>query len=136
LNFSTRPLLAYGGRHYHVHSPDASTLLLKLIWGIQEEAGVMSSALEEFARETMDELAKKLPLEKRLELLREIPLDKRLEVLNELPLEKRLEVLKGLSGEQIRRVVPVEKLLEGLSPGERADLAKKLLANGSGPTSH
>lgn len=36
----------------------------------------MSNALEEFARETIDELLKELPLEKRLQLLKEVPVDK------------------------------------------------------------
>jgi hypothetical protein len=121
--FSTRAeLLAYGGRHYHVHSPDASTLLVRLFWGVQEEAGVMSSALEEFARETMDELAKKLPLEKRLELLKDLPVEIRLELLKNLPVEQRLELLQELFGQQA--------LLEGLSREQRSELAKKLLANG------
>jgi hypothetical protein len=66
--FSTRgELLAYGCRHYQVHSRDASTLLLQLFRRIQEEVGAMSTAIEEFARETIDELLKKLPVEKRLE---------------------------------------------------------------------
>jgi hypothetical protein len=102
--FSTRAeLLVYGRRNYHIHSRDGSTLLLELFWRIREEIGAMSTALEEFARETIDKLLKELPVEKRLE---------------------------GLSGDQILRAVPIEKLLEGLSP-ERAELARKLKENGA-----
>jgi hypothetical protein len=110
--FSTRAeLLDYGRRNYHIHSRDASTLLLELFWRIKEEIGTMASALEEFARETMDKLAERLPVEKRFELVQELPAEKRLEL--------------------------VEKLFAGLSPEQRAQLAKKLRDNGaSGEKSH
>jgi hypothetical protein len=66
--FSTRAeLLAYGSRNYHIHSRDASTLLLQLFRRILKEVEAMPTALEEFARETIDELLKELPVEKRLE---------------------------------------------------------------------
>jgi hypothetical protein len=112
--FSTRgELLAYGGRHYHIHSRDASTLLLQLFRRVRREIGAMSSALQEFHRESADELLKELSVEKRLE---------------------------GLSADQILRVVPIKKLLESLSPEQRVqglsaeelfELAKKLKGNGA-----
>jgi hypothetical protein len=122
--FSTRAeLLAYGSRHYHIHSRDASTLLLQLFRTVQREIEAMSNALQEFARESMDELLKELPVEKRLELLKELPVEKRLE---------------GLSADQILRAVPIDKLLESLSPEQRVqglsaeelfELAKKRKGN-------
>src|SRR5438128_122138 len=66
--FSTRvELLAHGRRNYHIHSRDASTLLLQLFRRIQREIEAMSNALQEFARESIDELLRELPVEKRLE---------------------------------------------------------------------
>jgi hypothetical protein len=94
--FSTRAeLLVYGRRHYHIHSSDGSTLLLELFWRIREEIGAMSTALEEFARETIDKLLKQLPLDKRLELIKEVPVEKRLEGLTP---EQRVQ---GLSAEEL-----------------------------------
>jgi hypothetical protein len=69
----------------------------------------MPTALEEFARETIDELLKELPIEKRLELLKELPVEKRLE---------------GLTPEQ---------RVQGLSAEELFELAKKLKGNGASP---
>jgi hypothetical protein len=112
--FSTRgELLAFGSRNYHIHSRDASTLLLQLFRRVQRELAVMSNALHEFAREAIDELLKELPVEKRLE---------------------------GLSADQILKAVPIEKRLEGLSPEQRVqglsaeelfELAKKRKDNGA-----
>jgi hypothetical protein len=43
--FSTQaPLLAFGRDNYHIHSRDASTLLLQLFWRVQKEMGAMSTA--------------------------------------------------------------------------------------------
>jgi hypothetical protein len=98
--FSTRAeLLAYGGRNYHIHSRDASTLLLQLFRRVQQEIEAMSNALEEFARETIEELLKELPVEKRLE---------------------------GLTPEQRVQGLSAEQRVQGLSAEELLELAKKL----------
>jgi hypothetical protein len=100
--FSTRgELLVYGGWHYHVHSADTSTLLLQLFRRFRQEIQTMPTPLEEFARETIDELLKELPIEKRLE---------------------------GLSTDQVLKAVPIEKRLEGLTPEQRVQgLSKEVL---------
>ena len=64
--FSTRAeLLTYGTRNYQIHSGDTSTLLLQLYRRAQTEIEAMSTALQEFAREAIDELLKELTDEKR-----------------------------------------------------------------------
>jgi hypothetical protein len=103
-------LFAYGARHYRVRSAETSTLLLQLFQRFQREALTMPDMLEEFARETIDQLLKDLPVEKRLE---GVPVEKRLEG---VPVEKRLE---GLS---------VDEQLAALSPQAREALARRLAA--------
>jgi Mg/Co/Ni transporter MgtE len=88
----------------------------------------MPTALEEFARETIEKLLKNLPAEKRLELVKELPAEKRLELVKELPAEKRRELVKE---------IPVEELVAGLSPEQRVQLVRKLKENGaSGDMGH
>jgi hypothetical protein len=76
----------------------------------------MSDALEEFTRQTIAEILKKLPVEERL---KGISTDEVLKVLS--PAER----LKGLS---------TEELLGALSPEARESLAQRL--KGNGPVSH
>jgi hypothetical protein len=56
----------YGATHYRHRSEEPSTLLLQLFKRYQLEATLMPDALQEFARETINELLKKLPPEERL----------------------------------------------------------------------
>jgi hypothetical protein len=99
--FSTRAeLLAYGSRHYHIHSRDGSTLVLRLFQWIKREGVIMPNALEEFARETIDELLKELPIEKRLE---GVPVEKLLERLTP---EQRVQ---GLSAEELEKLLELAK---------------------------
>src|SRR5262249_1462135 len=66
--FSARTdLVKYGTRHYRLHSEETSTLLAQLFKRYRLEVSLMPDALEEFARETIDELLKELPVAKRLE---------------------------------------------------------------------
>lgn len=60
-------LFAYGARHYRIRSAETSTLLLQLFQRYREEILTMPDMLEEFTRETIDQLLKELPAEKRLE---------------------------------------------------------------------
>ena len=107
--FSTRgELLAYGGRNYHMHSADTSTLLLQLFRRFQQEIQAMGTPLEDFARETIDELLKELPAER---ILKAVPIDKRLEG---VPIDKRLEG------------VPIDDLVKGLSPEMWRALREKI----------
>jgi hypothetical protein len=125
-------LMAYGVRHYRVRSEETSTLLLQLYQRYQQEGQIMADMLEEFARETINQLLKDLPVEKRLEgltpeqVLKAIPAEKFLEgltpeQLKAFPVEK---FLKGLSAEQLVRGLPAETLRE---------LREKLKGNGTSP---
>ena len=60
-------LVNYGVAHCQRYSQETSTLLLRLYQRYQEEGQIMPDMLEEFARETIDQLLKNLPIEKRLE---------------------------------------------------------------------
>lgn len=106
--FSTRvDLLQYGTRHYHIRSGETSTLLIQLLNRFRLEAALMPDLLEQFAKDTIDELIRELPAEKRLELLRQFPAEKRLE---------------GLSADELLKAMPLET---------RAALAKRLKEDGS-----
>jgi hypothetical protein len=106
LLFSTRAeLLVYGSRNYHLHSKDSSTLLLQLLRRVQTEIEAMSITLQEFARQSIEELLKELPAE---------------QILKAVPVEKRLE---GLTPEQ---------RVQGMSADELFALAKKLKSTGAG----
>ena len=103
LLFSAREeLLRYGQTHYRAHSKETSSLLLKL-FKVYSEDPTMPDKLQEFVRETIDELLASLPPEK----LRE-----------QLSPEERL---KGLSAEEILKALP---------PETREALARQLQANG------
>ena len=65
--FSARTdLLRYGAAHYRLRSAETSTLLLQLFERYRLEAALMKDALEQFAEETIEELLKELPVEKRI----------------------------------------------------------------------
>jgi hypothetical protein len=114
--FSARAdLLRYGASHYRLRSEETSTLLLHLFKRYRLEATLMPDMLEQFAKETIEELLKELPAETRMQGL---PADARLQG---LPAETRL---KGLS---------VDDLLAALSPETRAALAQRLKDDGWRP---
>lgn len=74
--FSARAdLLRYGATHYRPRSEETSTLLLQLFERYRLEASLMPDALEQLARETIEELFKNMPDE---ELRRYFPLQERL----------------------------------------------------------
>ena len=106
--FSARmDLLRYGATHYRVRSEETSTLLLQLFERYRLEARLMPDALEQFAKETIDELLKKLPAE---ELLKRLSVDD----LKKLPAEELLERLS------------VDELWAALRPDKRAGTCKAL----------
>jgi hypothetical protein len=109
-------LLRYGARHYRPRSEESSSLLYQLFQRYQQEGLTMPDALEEFTRQTIDEILKKLPAEKRLE---------------GLSAEKRLE---GLSAEERVRGLSPDELLAALSPEAREALLRRLKDNGSPST--
>jgi len=98
-------LIRYGQEHYHPHSSGISTLLLQLLNAYTEDQ-TMHPKLEEFERQSLDEILKKLPPDK----LRKF-----------LPIEERL---KGLS---------VEETIQALSPEVIEALTRRLKSNGSAP---
>jgi hypothetical protein len=59
-------LVRYAAAHYQPHSKETSTLLLRLLRAYREDPE-MANKLDEFVRETIDELLKELPPKKRLE---------------------------------------------------------------------
>jgi len=108
-------LFAYGARHYRIRSTETSSLLLQLFQSYQLEVLTMPDALEEFTRETIDQLLKKLPTKKRLE---------------GLSAEERLE---GLSAEKRLEGLSADELFAALPPQSREALARRLAAKGSPP---
>ncbi len=89
--FSARmDLLRYGATHYRLRSEETSTLLLRLFERYRLEATLMPDVLEQFAKETIEELLKKLPAE---ELLKRLSVD---ELLAALPADKRAALAKRL----------------------------------------
>jgi hypothetical protein len=65
--FSARTdLLRYGAAHYRPRSRETSTLLLQLFERYRLEVSLMPDMLEQFAEETINELLKNMPVEKRL----------------------------------------------------------------------
>jgi hypothetical protein len=91
--FSARTdLLRYGAEHYQLRSSESSTILMQLFERYNEEIKQMPDALEEFAKEVIDDLLKKLPAQ---ELLKRVSAEERLkdlsvdQLLAALPLDKR-----------------------------------------------
>ncbi len=112
--------LRYGREHYRPYSAQTSSLLLQLFMTYSEDPTMADPRLEEFYRESLANLAKRLTPEQRLNLVKDLPPEERLE---------------GLPPEELRkRLAPEERLL-GLSDDEVAKaleaLACKRKANGS-----
>jgi hypothetical protein len=118
--FSAREeLLRYGREHYRPYSPETSSVLYQLFKTYSEDAA-MSDKLKEFARQTLDEMLKRLSVEERQEIAKTLPPEERLKG---LPPEERF---KGLTAEEIAKALP---------PEMREELARWLKANGSKPKS-
>jgi hypothetical protein len=98
-------LIRYGQEHYHPHSSGTSTLLLQLLNAYSEDQS-MHPKLEEFERQSLDDILKKLSPEK---------------LRNFLPVEERL---KGLSADE---------MIQALSPEMLEALTRRLESNGSSP---
>jgi hypothetical protein len=112
--FSARAeLLRYGAEHYRVRSAETTTLLYQLFERYYLEGATMADALEEFTRQTIAEILKKLPVEERLKGL------------------SRAERLKGLSSKELLQGMSADDLMDGLSPEQREALALRLKGNGT-----
>lgn len=108
--FSARaPLLRYATEHYAPRSSETSTLLYRLFRAYQEDP-TMAPKLEEFVRQSIDELLKELPPQERMKGLTAE------ERLKGITAEKRLE---GLSHEELRKAVEAAQRL--LKADERAN---------------
>jgi hypothetical protein len=131
--FSARTeLLRYGQEHYRPQSRETSTLLYELFRTYSEDPN-MPEQLQEFVRQSIDQLLESLPPEKRLQGLSAEELRKRLspeERLEGLSAEERLEGLpakerlKGLSADEVMQALPPE-VLEALK--------RQLKTNGEPP---
>jgi hypothetical protein len=69
-------------------------------------------SLEEFARQTIDELLKELPVEKRLELLKAVPPE---------------QLVEAITPERLLKTLSPEQRVEGLSAAELRALADENL---------
>jgi hypothetical protein len=104
--FSARQeLLRYGREHYRPHSKETTTLLYELFKAYREDP-TMPDKLQEFVRQSIDELLKTLPAEERLKGLSP---------------QQRLE---GLSAEEVIKALPQETL---------EALLRQLKTNGPSP---
>jgi hypothetical protein len=130
---ASKELFIYGANHYQVRSKETSSLLAQLFKRYQQEGLTMPDMLEEFTRETIEELLRELPAE---QLLKRVPAEK---ILEGVPVEKRLEGvpvekrLEGVPVEKRLEGVSVDELIAGLSPQKREELARRLKPDGSPP---
>ena len=134
---ANKELLRYGREHYRPRSMETSTLLYELFKAYEEDPE-MSKIIDDFVRESIDDMLKSPfgeEIRKRLspeERLKGLSLEERLKGLSP---EERLE---GLSPEERLEGLSPEERLKGLSPEElRAALEaaqRRLQANG-GPSS-
>jgi hypothetical protein len=135
-----RDLLQYGKEHYRVRSAETSTLLLQLFETYSLEGSVMPDALEEFAREKIAEIVRKLSAGEPIlglpaaDILKKLPAEERLKG---VPAEERLkgvpaeERLKGVPAEERLKGLSVDELLAALSPEKREELLRRLKGNDS-----
>jgi hypothetical protein len=121
LVFSTKDdRIRYGKAHYRIRSAETSSLLRLIFLKYQQEKLTMPNLLEELTRETIDQILKELPLEKRLEGLSPEELRKRLsteERLAGLSAEERLE---GLSPVELRATLEAaQRRLQATDPSSK-----------------
>jgi hypothetical protein len=122
-------LLRYGQEHYRPHSTETSTLLYELLKAYSEDP-TMSENLQEFVRQSIDQLLESLPAEERLKGL---PAEERLKGLPAEELRKRLspeQRLEGLPAEERLKGLSAEEVVRALSPEVLEALARQLKANG------
>ena len=105
LLFSARDeSLRYGREHYRPRSPHTSTLLFRLLQAYQEDPEMANAKLQEFVRQTLDEMLQALTPEERM---------------------------KGLPAEERLKGLPAEEILEALPPEMRAILEQHGRGNGA-----
>ena len=114
-------LLRYSHDHYRLHSRDTSTVLFQVFREYKEDTD-MPDKLKEFARQTYDELFKNMPIEERLKGVSAEDLRK------VLPPEERL---KGLPLEERFKGLTADEILKALPPEVAEAIAQKFKANGA-----
>jgi hypothetical protein len=90
---ATAEQLRYGREYYQQRSVDASSLVLQLLKGYQEE-GVMPYTMADFRRDYAKEHFKDLTLKEQLEVLKSLPPEKREQMVQELQQLQAQESLK------------------------------------------
>jgi hypothetical protein len=118
--------LRYGTEHYRQRSEQTTTLLLQLFNRYRLEGLTMPDALEQMARDTIDELLRSLSPEERLKGLSDDDLRKRLSPEARVAGLSAEERLKGLPAEERLRGLSTEDLLAALPPEAREALARRL----------
>jgi hypothetical protein len=99
--FSASPeLVRFAGGAYRPHSPDSSSLLWKLLRGLEAEGIAMSYTMEDFRRDFAKKYFPELTPEEKAEAFQLLTPEQRWELLQSLPPEQRLA---GLTAEQIRQ---------------------------------
>jgi hypothetical protein len=115
--------LRYGVEHYRQRSEETSNLLLQLFNRYRQE-DLSVDALQQMARDTIEQLLRNMSPEERLkglspeERLKGLPAEERLKG---LPLEERI---KGLTPEELGRLLLKDELLAVLPPDYREVLLR------------
>jgi hypothetical protein len=109
--------LRYGVEHYRQRSEETSTLLLNLFKKYRLEGMTMPDALEQLARETIDEILGSLSVEERLKGVSTE------ELRNRLSPEERLQ---GIPPEERLKGISTDELLAALRPEALASLIRRL----------
>ncbi len=113
-------LVEYGTEHYQSRSGETTSLLRQLYERHRREGMPMPYTMEDLVRETIDELVKTHPDE----IARKLPPEKRLEGLTP---EKRLE---GLTPEKRLEGLSADELIEGISRETLEALLRQLKRRG------
>jgi hypothetical protein len=130
LLFSARDdLVEYAANHYDLHSPETSTLLLRLVQQYRKEGIAMPETLEEFARRTRQELLQEMSPEDRQDFLRRMSPEDRQDLLQRMSAEDRRNLLRQMPPEERLASLSAEDFKE-LSPERRAELLRWLADKG------
>jgi hypothetical protein len=122
--FSAAPeRVEFGRQHARQRSPDTSSLILQVLWGLTEEE-TMPYTMENFRRDFASHFSDLTPEERRYALMRLSP-EQRREALQTMTPAERVEgltpgeLIQGLSPEQL------EQLRQALSTGQTPDQPRR-----------
>jgi hypothetical protein len=102
-----------GLRHYRGRTAAAHELLYRLFIAYRLGLPAMTYTVDDFIRETHEEIIANLTPEERRAIIEEMPPEERRAIIQELPPEERL---RGLAPEQRLRGLDPEERLRGLDP--------------------